>query len=352
MANMSSGENKRLTIVVSEYSGGGAEDSMRELTTFLMRFGYKVQLIAINESRLGEISEGEEVVCLGRKSSDGLVETAKKIHLFNREVKKFDPSVIILNCELPELFGSFLQPKPPLALVVEHTTNPWKSRKVLGVVVRLLLKFRNFKWITVVFGQRRVWPFKQRPLHIANPVSQVTESNKEDVDLIFIGRLAEPKHPELLLEISRRFNLSVDFFGDGHLRIPLENCARGLPVRFWGFVLDPWRLINKKSIVVFPSEYEGDGKAIVEAILHGNPVLLRDNIDLRRFNLPEVHYFKTFEDLLGKVEDAISGGADQLQISDGYVNTLRDSRSLESIGRQWLGVLEGHIKLPPTSHMG
>jgi glycosyltransferase involved in cell wall biosynthesis len=164
----------------------------------------------------------------------------------------------------------------------------------------------------------------------------------QESTLTFIGGLKRNKHPEWVIETGLELNLPVQIFGDGVLRSEIENkYLRYLnQIKMFGFKSNPWDFISSNSLVIVPSDYEGDGMVIVEAVLSGNPILLRDNIDLRRFGFEDKHYFKDLEDLILIVKRNLDTSFKELVVSQAKVNELQASRSLQRITLDWLILLD------------
>jgi len=110
--------------------------------------------------------------------------------------------------------------------------------------------------------------------------------------IMFIGRLAYQKGPDLLVDAvvavhHHRWDAQVVIAGDGGMRNHLENKARGLPVKFLGYIPDSayLRLLNAADIVAIPSRNEPFGLVLLEAWSAGKCVVatnvggLSENID-------------------------------------------------------------------------
>jgi glycogen(starch) synthase len=90
--------------------------------------------------------------------------------------------------------------------------------------------------------------------------------------ILFIGRLAYQKGPDLLVDAVglaglERSNARVIIAGDGVMRQALESNAFHLPVQFRGYVSDSEyiRLLNASDLVVIPSRNEPFGLVLLEA---------------------------------------------------------------------------------------
>jgi glycogen(starch) synthase len=110
--------------------------------------------------------------------------------------------------------------------------------------------------------------------------------------ILFIGRLAYQKGPDLFIEAIRkvcqtRWDAKVIVAGDGGMRQFLQDRARDLPVNFVGYIPDSEyiRLLNACDLVVIPSRNEPFGLVLLEAWSAEKPVVacdvggLSENID-------------------------------------------------------------------------
>jgi glycosyltransferase involved in cell wall biosynthesis len=97
--------------------------------------------------------------------------------------------------------------------------------------------------------------------------------------IVFVGRLAEQKGVDVLLEATaglraqRPWELVI--VGDGPLRSRLEKLAAALPpgaCRFVGHSDDAARWIASADVVALPSRWEGHSISLLEAMAHGKAV--------------------------------------------------------------------------------
>jgi len=334
-------------IVSNAISGGGAEKSMLALHQSFLKSGMKSNLIALNQSINPQTVP--HVTELNRKWKSGLINTWINYLDFKKIVKTIDPGILILNCELPELYGAMLSHKCKI-ICVEHTTKPWNGKKILGIFVRLLLRFKKVDWVTVVNTQEKIWHGGPVVAYLPNPfINHFSESRPAEKNsvLTFVGGLKPNKHPEWVIKTGLALKLPVHIFGDGVLRTQLESRyeKNSGQINFFGFLPNPWSAISPNSLIIVPSEYEGDGMVIVEAVLSGNPILLRDNEDLRRFGFEDRYYFKDLEDLISIVKRNSQTGFNELLVSQSKTNELQASRSLQRITQEWLIVLNTRYNL-------
>jgi glycosyltransferase involved in cell wall biosynthesis len=99
--------------------------------------------------------------------------------------------------------------------------------------------------------------------------------------VIFVGRLAPEKNLGALVEaVARVPGARLRLVGDGPERAALERAARGAGVRveFTGTVRNEAvpGLLNGATLFALPSRYEGQPKALLEAMACGLPVVGAD----------------------------------------------------------------------------
>lgn len=111
--------------------------------------------------------------------------------------------------------------------------------------------------------------------------------------VLFVGKFSQRRNLPALVrafaEVRRAgaADHTLVLVGRNHLRLPLEELARelglGRAVRLLGEVPDEdlWGLYRAAQVFAYPSDYEGFGLPILEALAAGTPVLTLDNEPLR-----------------------------------------------------------------------
>lgn len=334
--------NEPVVIISNSLSGGGAEKSMEALHNELIKEGVLTYLVALNKST--PIKNTANLVMLDRKWKDGIRSTVLNFLDFKNAIEKINPKTILVNCELPELYISLIKSSNKRIICVEHTTYPWFQKRFLGKVVRILLSIRKVEWITVIKGSDKIWFGNNAICYIPNPF--LPESNTRRVlqrkpSLVFIGGMKDNKRPEWVIEAGLQNDLSVDLYGDGPLRLMLKEKYKDLSnqIVFHGFKSNLWQKLPANALVVVPSKFEGDGMVVMEAIIFGNPIVLAENEDLKRFKLRKVHYFKDISDLCKIVKKHQKNNFKELKASSFIKTNLESERSLEKITKEWLEIL-------------
>jgi glycosyltransferase involved in cell wall biosynthesis len=333
----------RVLFVVNSLSGGGAEKSSRQVFNELLKLGLDVHLIALNKTTEEKTLKDSHETVLERNWKDGIGLTLKNYLFFLKKVSQFRPSIIVAHCELPELYVALIPIIRTKIVVVEHTSIPWNGRKPLGRLIRSLLRLRQAIWVSVNVAGSSIWFGSKAPKVILNPVSRSVNDSQPKIEerFVFIGRLRKEKRPEMAIEAVISQGQAIGLIGDGELaeKLRFEYSSDSESVQFYGFVDNPWQILGEEALIIMPSEYEGDGLVAVEAIINGFPILLADNRDLRRFNLPSKHYFATLDDLKTKISLALIEGNSYFAPPLVKQREIEKERDLEEIALEWLNLL-------------
>jgi len=128
--------------------------------------------------------------------------------------------------------------------------------------------------------QRQLTEITDSPnVHIPNGVntSMFKPSEEKKEYLLYIGALTENKKVDTVIDALRGHDVSFVVAGDGTQRPRLEWLAdkRGVNARFLGYVNDVPKVMEKAKALVFPSNEEGFGLAVLEAMAAGVPSISR-----------------------------------------------------------------------------
>ena len=331
--------------VTNSLTGGGAERSMNLVCNELFRRGWPIALVPINSGPPDQVTPLCEVFPLERQWKSGPLNTLQAMVQFNQIVKSWKPDVVVLNCDLPELFGATLC-RSQKFIVLEHSSTPWAYRKFMGILIRKILSIRRTKW-AAVSPHLSIWPSDKKPLSVLpNPITPFSEKQPYDPGdeirrLVFIGRLSPEKRPSVVIEISERSRIPLVIIGEGSLKNQLEEEAadRQVDVIFKGHMLNPWIEIKGGDLLIVPSEFEGDGLVAIEAMQYRVPILLADIEAFQRFDLPDRWYFKDTNEFVHAISKH-SNRVSTFLIPQDLATFILKSRSIKIIGSEWEKILE------------
>ncbi len=331
-------------VVTNSLTGGGAERSMNSLVNLLHANSVDVMLFPINEGAKDAVIPECEVLAPIRAWKAGLIPTLISLFKFRKTVKEFSPNLVIVNCELPELYSVFL-PLPMNLIFVEHTSKPWQNHKFLGFFIRTIARFRNTYWVLVSDHLKYNSFFHRYYCVIPNLIS--AQQNKLAVGqspaprIVFLGRLSTEKDPQLFLDIAELCDLPALVIGTGVLfeSLVTHSGKTNSRVSFLGQVNNPWAQLHSNDTIVVTSRFEGDGLVLLEAISRNLPVLVRDISDLRRFGLPEVNYFQSAENAANRLVEFHSNPG-ELKIPADIANRILSTRDEKVILASWVELIK------------
>jgi glycosyltransferase involved in cell wall biosynthesis len=334
----------KVLFVVNALSGGGAEISALLVFHELRAKGYDVKLIAINRAPEEVTEDSEAIVLLERDWKTGPLKTILAYLGFVKNLNKLKPDLVVAHCELPELFCAFM-PRFRLGVIaVEHTSNPWAGRKSLGIITRVILKFRGVVWVTVNKAQDRIWLGGANPVLIHNPAAKNLKHDPAKIreKVVFIGRLTEGKRPEWAINAAISRSIPIGVIGNGGLMQYLVDKYKDQKelAKFYGHMKNPWAHLLQDTLIVMPSRYEGDGLVAVEAIINGFPIVLADNQDLRRFELPSGNYFSDENELQRILQKVMTEGVSGFRTPDSLIMKLQNERDITTVTSKWSQVLK------------
>lgn len=189
---------------------------------------------------------------------------------------------------------SFIFSKRPVALHVNHREglNILKRWPVVGIPFYLIERFypRFFirvtalsEWTKKKFGLSRA---QVLPAGVDEALFRdIMPALRDDGFVLYVGRLhIKNKGLDTLIEALRGLNVRLVLAGRGRDEEGLKDMARGLDVEFRGFVseAEKMELMQRASLLILPSRFEGWGIVVLEAAVCGKPVIVSD--------IPELDY--------------------------------------------------------------
>lgn len=140
----------------------------------------------------------------------------------------------------------------------------------------------DIRRITVGLGHKIVTVYNAIPAPGPQPAAKAPA--REGRRIIWVGRLADPKNPDLMLEAFAQLPESggycLDILGDGPQREQLERRVAelgvGARVRFLGFRADAYAQMAAADLLVLSSECEGLPSVVIEALNAGLGVVSTD----------------------------------------------------------------------------
>lgn len=109
-----------------------------------------------------------------------------------------------------------------------------------------------------------------------------SDNNKYDYEVIFLGRIAEPKNPRRLIDvfekvIESRKQTQIGIIGTGIMERELVELVKKREldnnITFLGFQSNPFKILNDAKVMVMTSRWEGTPMCALEAMSLGVPIV-------------------------------------------------------------------------------
>lgn len=183
----------------------------------------------------------------------------------------------------------------PNSHIVSHIHNSdFKARKVSIKSLSYLLcskRFSNIVWVSNSCFNGYVFhnELKQKSSILYNVVNQeeIRQKVKLDVndynyDVVYVGRIADPKNPLRLIRIlniihNKKSDIRVAIIGTGDLLNAVKNEVKNYHIEdnvdFYGFMSNPFKILQSAKVMVMTSDREGTPMSALEAMALGVPIV-------------------------------------------------------------------------------
>ena len=283
---------KKITLVISQLSGGGAERVTCNLANYLNENGYKVDVVTLSDSdKSYKVDKGVKEICLLKKNerSNFIVNNLFRFVRMKRYVKKHeDVSCYVVMLSIPSFMLTSLKRHIRGKIIVSERVNPTSYHLLDKIMMRYAIRRSD----GLVVQTREISDFYKKvrnKIVIPNALNKdVKLPEREQVEkrIVAVGRLEKQKNYPMLIEAFKIFNKShpdylLEIYGQGSqektLRRMVDRCGLNDKIMFMDYVIDVSEKIADATCFVMTSNYEGISNALVEAMCVGLPCVATDS---------------------------------------------------------------------------
>lgn len=288
----------KITLLIGVLSGGGAERVCSNLANFLLKQGHEVDILMTSDE-VTYFVDGKVKICSMTKSwtkkLPHILMNVYRIFYFNHYLRKQKPDVYVTF--LPELTTLLFRQrcffKTPIVLAERNDPETFckNSKKYNKLFVKYFSKAQGYVFQT---EEAKAY-YGNRGINIKNSIVIPNAINPDFIkpqykgvrnkEVIGVGRLSPQKNFELLIcafaniaEEIPEYTLTI--YGKGPLLDKYKKNVRkmGLESRifFAGYINNIQDVIQKASLFVLPSDFEGMPNALAEAMALGLPCISTD----------------------------------------------------------------------------
>lgn len=270
------------------FSKGGIERLAADLSNYFVEQGYDVTIYA---RRWGKNAKPVYPLYGNIKVKGIFDETRQEVSIQELRKALLDDGIDVFIPMLSEwLFTPIVEAAnfTGIPVIASEHNDPWKIEDLWWNKEERLKCFENVDNIHLLLNKFK----KSLPSQLHNKVHIIPNGiefpanfkpyNNREKTIVAVGRLAEQKRFDRLIQAVSKIKETllatgwhVEIYGEGHLRSELEELIDKLEVAdlitLKGSTNDIESVLNKASINVMPSEFEGFGIALVEAMACGLP---------------------------------------------------------------------------------
>ena len=284
----------KVTLFISALSGGGAERVTCNLANYLANAGHSVEILTMGERAAAEpLAAGVKEITLlpERERGNALLNNVKRILRLRRYMKRKQVDAYVVMLPIPTRlmlrFSGLTKAPIVMSERVDPTTYSEKTKKDLR---RLVSKAHGVVFQTAEAqswyapylkgAEGKIIPNAINPAFIRPPYI----GEREKV-IVGAGRLSEQKNFPLLIrsfaKIAPKYpDYKLVIYGQGGLLNSLKSLAAelgvGERVEFPGYVSNMPERLEKASMFVLSSDFEGMPNALMEAMASGLPCVSTD----------------------------------------------------------------------------
>lgn len=339
----------KIVTLSTRYSTGGAQLNSLLVADELRKRGHESEAVFLMRAGEMKVPEGLPIRIMSDRNSHSLANVLKFTTATISAIREIKPDVIIGFHPMSNIVGSIAAGMVPGTRFIATQRNPASSQGALTGRIEALLGSTSLydsniavtKAVADSYGRHRAaYQRKITVIHNGTPALEPVVGQKEDLrrslnlpsegfTIGALGRLAEQKNPLFLLDVLSKLppGYRLAFAGDGPLRNVVQEKAESLSLQSRVHILgelhgaDVSGFYSAIDLFALPSNFEGFGRTLVEAMSKGTPVL--------------AHSMPVTEEVVGTAGDLLPLDADSwaqhiLRLSSSPTRLMK----MEELGRQ------------------
>ena len=291
----------RLFCLLSNFSFGGAGNSVFRLIKNLNRNNYKIYVISIGKCPYKYLNKNNNIIFFELKSS-GILNSFFKVYRILRTYKsKFSKNIFLSNIHYNNIISIFLTKlfKDIKVIVVERTPleelkmyynfKDFFKKNIIRFLIFLTYRFSD-KIVANSHGiKKSLERISNTKVEVIYPpsITKINRFNKNKknmkLKIIIISRLAIEKGIEDVIyaaNLLKKKKMIINIYGQGDQFLRLKNLISKLNLNeiifLKGHKTNLRNELLKSDLFISTSHFEGCGNAIIESINFNTPVIASD----------------------------------------------------------------------------
>ena len=219
----------------------------------------------------------------------------KKFNYWNirKAIKELKPDIIHAHDIKASVIAALFYKKTKIVSHVHANHENMRKKTIKTMLYNLSCKyFKNIIWVSNSALEDYIYKenvlSKSIVLYNAIDANEIHENivldkkQYPEYDIIYLGRLTYQKNPLRLVRIiakakEEKNDIKVAIVGDGELKSEVINTIKKLHlennITVYGFVQNPYKILNSSKIMIMTSRYEGTPMCVLEAMSLGKPIV-------------------------------------------------------------------------------
>ena len=357
----------KIMFFISSLGNGGAERVVSVLADSFCKSGHDISVVLLADNHIYyPIADGVKIHFLDREwktKKNKASQIIQRIRMIRKTVEAEKPDVVISFISETNIDVSIALAFHNVPLIVSERSDPTINPP--SYAKRVLRRYVYFRPDGFVFQTKYARDYFSKSIQrkstvILNPlVSTLPEyfAGVRDKRIVTVARLSKVKNIPLMLNAFKNFikikpEYYLEIYGEGEqedkIRSVIEEEHLSDSVRLMGFCKDVHERINKASMFVMSSDYEGLPNALLEAMAQGLPCIATDC----PCGGPRTLINHQLNGLLVKVGDADGLTKAMVDILDNPVykgigeraQSIRSTASTQVVTEEWLDYIDEVIK--------
>ena len=287
--------NMRILFCIGCMNKGGAERVIANLANYFSNQNEVAIAITIKDTSKYELDKNISFYTLDQEKNVNtiIIKNIKRINKLNSIINEFKPDIIVSFLPEPSYRVLTLRILKKIPVIVSVRNDPKIEYKsfINKIMMKILYPLADgFVFQTEEAKKYFSKKIQKKSIIIPNPLKEeyVTREKyfgKREKTIVTVGRLEEQKNHELLINAFKELEKEINgykliIYGDGSLRTKLEKQIEELQLNekviLYGEIEDIPNKIEKASVFVLPSKFEGMPNALMEAMALGIPCIATD----------------------------------------------------------------------------
>lgn len=206
-------------------------------------------------------------------------------------VKKYKPDIIHAHDIRASIFASFFSKYAKIISHIHGNHIFMRKPTIKSILYGLFTsRFSHIYWVSKSSFDNYVFKnvVNEKSSILYNVIDEKTVIEKalreqsQKYDIVFIGRLSNPKNPNKLIDVIKilvlkKGNLRCAIVGDGELKEEIKNKIEKMSlnknIELLGYMSNPYSVLANSKILIMTSKHEGLPMVVLEALALGVPIV-------------------------------------------------------------------------------